>query len=133
MQGPPRLPVALAAQPHATPCTAPHGRQVILFWRGVWNTWDSLFGTELDSNIGSMVTGLCIMCIIRALVREACSAAPSCAWLALRKGGLWVAPWAGAFQAGAGRVGTQTACSHSCCPAAYGVQDLPLVQGLPGG
>lgn len=42
-------------------------QQVILFWRGVWNSWDSLFGTELNSNIGSMVTGLCIMCIIRVL------------------------------------------------------------------
>ncbi|PRW45386.1 ubiquitin-conjugating enzyme [Chlorella sorokiniana] len=40
---------------------------VILFWRGVWNTWDSIFGTELQSNIGSMVVGLVIMCIIRAL------------------------------------------------------------------
>jgi hypothetical protein len=39
--------------------------QVILFWRGVWNSWDSLFGTELASNIGSMAVGLVIMCVIR--------------------------------------------------------------------
>lgn len=38
---------------------------VILFWRGVWNTWDVLFGTGLDSNVGCMVVGLVIMLIIR--------------------------------------------------------------------
>lgn len=40
---------------------------VILFWRGVWNSWDSLFGTELASNMGSMAVGLVIMLVIRIL------------------------------------------------------------------
>ena len=40
---------------------------VILFWRGVWNTWDSLFGTELASNMGCMAVGLAIMSVIRFL------------------------------------------------------------------
>ncbi|PSC68613.1 ubiquitin-conjugating enzyme [Micractinium conductrix] len=39
---------------------------VILFWRGVWNSWDALFGTELVSNMASMVVGLLIMSVVRA-------------------------------------------------------------------
>lgn len=49
----------------SVPCVPHCPSQVILFWRGVWNSWDSLFGTELASNIGSMAVGLVIMCVIR--------------------------------------------------------------------
>eukprot|EP00887_Chlorella_sp_A99_P001214 scaffold14.g1214.t1 len=39
---------------------------VILFWRGVWNTWDYFFGTgNLYSELGSLLLGLGIMLAIR--------------------------------------------------------------------
>ncbi|KAL4444676.1 hypothetical protein ABPG77_002493 [Micractinium sp. CCAP 211/92] len=39
---------------------------VILFWRGVWNTWDVFFGSDsLLSNVGSLVLGLVIMLLVR--------------------------------------------------------------------
>ncbi|KAL4427646.1 hypothetical protein ABPG75_001735 [Micractinium tetrahymenae] len=39
---------------------------VILFWRGVWNTWDVLFGTDtLLSNVGSLFVGLAVMLLVR--------------------------------------------------------------------
>ena len=59
------LPPALVDGCIGLPTCCPTRLQVILFWRGVWNSWDSLFGTDLASNIGSMVVGLIIMCIIR--------------------------------------------------------------------
>ena len=47
---------------------SPPPMQVILFWRGVWNSWDALFGTDsLASNLGSMAVGLIIMSVIRIL------------------------------------------------------------------
>lgn len=39
---------------------------VILFWRGVWNTWDVFFGADsLLSNVGSLVVGLVVMLLVR--------------------------------------------------------------------
>lgn len=38
---------------------------VVLFWRGVWNTWDYLFGLGLWSELACIATGLSIMMLIR--------------------------------------------------------------------
>ncbi|GAB4821555.1 hypothetical protein N2152v2_008601 [Parachlorella kessleri] len=38
---------------------------VILYWRGVWNTWDYLFGLGLWSEVACVATGLSIMMLIR--------------------------------------------------------------------
>ena len=38
---------------------------VVLFWRGVWNTFDILFGSSLYSQLASMVLGLAVMMGVR--------------------------------------------------------------------
>jgi hypothetical protein len=37
----------------------------VLFWRGVWNTFDILFGSSLYSQLASMVLGLAVMMGVR--------------------------------------------------------------------
>lgn len=39
---------------------------VILFWRGVWNLFDTWLGTEsLQGNVGSLLIGLSIILLFR--------------------------------------------------------------------
>lgn len=38
---------------------------VVLFWRGLWNMWDCIFGTEIWSNLSSLLVGLVIMIGVR--------------------------------------------------------------------
>lgn len=38
---------------------------VVLYWRGIWTTWDFLFGFTIWSELGAILTGLAIMLAFR--------------------------------------------------------------------
>lgn len=40
---------------------------VILYWRGIWNSWDYFFGLSIWSEAASVVTGLVVMLTMRYL------------------------------------------------------------------
>lgn len=40
---------------------------VVLYWRGIWNSWDYCFGLSIWSEMASVVTGLIVMITMRYL------------------------------------------------------------------